>query len=266
MKATGEQADHRWVQRGLPRCGGVASSPIEVLPVIHAQRGRLVGPDAQPIQEDLREVARRFSDDWEAIYLVDLDGLSRNKAEHALVQELAKSVPVWADAGPRSHKDVMDLLIAGAEQVTIRYETATGPETLEEAVRLSENVALGLEFQDQELVQNPGWPSTPPELVSQAERLRVPIVVVDLDRAGTAMGVDRSVAWHGRSHASGAYFAGGVAKQRDLEVLKGLGYQGALVSTALLEGARLSGEVWAGPIEHQRREDEDTDEGMEGVL
>lgn len=233
------------------------ASRLEVIPVIHARGGQLVGPDAEPLEGDLREVGRRFSRQHDAVYLVDLDGLRRNKPDLSLLQQLSGRVHTWADGGSRSHQDAMDLIIAGAEQVTIRHHVADGPQAVEEAVRVSENVALGMEFRDQELVEGKRWPATPPELRDLSERLRIPLVVVDHGRAGTRRGVDRSVAWHARHHGPGAYFAGGISSQDDLDILQDLGYRGALVSTALLEGTRLEGEDWAGPVGH---DPDDTDD------
>ncbi len=233
----------------------MAAASLEILPVLHARNGALVGPDAEPLDEELKTIARRFSREWDAIYLVDLDGLTKNRPQVGLVQDLSGRVHTWADSGPREPEDTMDQLMAGAEQVTVRYHTASNREVLPETVRVSEQVALGMEFRDQSLVQNPAWPATPPELVELAEELRIPIVVVDHARAGTASGVDRSVAWHARHHGPGAYFAGGVASQRDIDVLEDLGFHGALVSTALLEGADLHGEDWKGPARYRDQED-----------
>jgi uncharacterized protein related to proFAR isomerase len=237
----------------------VPTTSLEILPVIHARGGDLVGPDAEPLEEDLKEVARRFSRNWDAVYVVDLDGLKRNRPEVGLVQQLSDRVHTWADAGARTPEDSMDLLMAGAEQVTVRYHTADEREVVRETVRISEQVALGMEFRDQELVQNRAWPATPPELVELAEDLQIPLVVVDHSRAGTASGIDRSVAWHARHHEPGAYFAGGIASQRDLDVLEDLGYEGALVSTALLEGEDFQGEDWRGPT--GARDVDESDEG-----
>ncbi len=231
---------------------------LELLPVLHAQGGHLVDPDGDRIDEDLRELARRFKREHGAIYLVDLDGLRRGKPDHKLLQGLAKGSPLWADTGPRHHTDIMDLMVAGAEQATIRYHTARDEAMIEEAVRLTENVALGMEFRDQELVQNPRWPATPPDLVDLAERLRLPLVVIDHARAGRAQGVDRGVAWHARHHGPGAYFAGGVQGGRDMDLLQDLGYHGALVSTALIRGQNLTGAEWPGPPGAPDEEDEET--------
>ncbi len=240
------------------------SRRIEVLPVIHAMKGNLVGPDATPLEEDLKSVTRRFSREHDALYLVDLDGIRSNSPKVDLVQEVSRRVHTWADAGSRSAEDVMDLVIAGAEQVTIRHHTVQGEDVIRDALRLTENVALGLEFKDQQLVKNQRWPATPPELIQLAEDLRIPLVVVDLSRAGTAQGIDKSVAWHARHHGPGAYFAGGIRDNRDLDKLEDMGYHGALVSTALLEGEDVRGASWSGPADAPE-EDEDVDESASGM-
>lgn len=238
------------------------ASDLELIPVIHARGGELVGPDAQPLDEEIRTVTRRFSREHNALYLVDLDGLRRNRPEVTLLQEIGGRVHTWADGGSRTAADAMDLIVAGAEQVTIRHHTAEGPEEVEEAVRMSENIALGMEFRGQQLVDGKNWSASPPELRELAERLRIPLVVIDHDRAGTRQGVDRSVAWHARNHPAGAYYAGGISRPRDLGTLSDLGYKGALVSTALIEGENLEGREWEGPVGH--RGEEETDEGSPG--
>jgi uncharacterized protein related to proFAR isomerase len=225
----------------------VPTTSLEVLPVIHARRGHLVGPDAEPLDEELRTVARRFSDNFDGVYLVDLEGLQNNRPDVELIQNMAKRVHVWADTGPRDATDLMDMIMAGAEQVTVRHQTAQVRAEVEEAVSVTENVALGMEFEDQSLVENRSWPATPQALADLADELKIPLVVVDHSRAGTATGVDKSVAWHGREHEPGAYYAGGISSQRDLDVLEDLGYQGALVSTTLIEGKDIRGEDWSGP-------------------
>jgi len=242
----------------------VPTSSLEILPVIHARRGHLVGPDAEPLEEDLKTVARRFSRDWDGLYLVDLEGLQGNRPDVTLLQEIAGRVHVWADSGPRVSEDVMDMIMAGAQQVTMRHHTANGPDDVRDAVQMTENVALGLEFEDQSLVENRSWPATPPELVELAKDLHIPIVVVDHSRAGTSTGIDRSVAWHARNHDPGAFLAGGISSQRDLDVLEDLGYQGALVSTALLEGKTFEGKDWSGPTGHDADEADEPDP-LEGV-
>jgi len=54
------------------------------------------------------------------IYFIDVDGLEQNKPNFCTYQRLSSAYKLWVDFGPRSTGDVVDVVIAGAQNVIIR--------------------------------------------------------------------------------------------------------------------------------------------------
>ena len=54
------------------------------------------------------------------VYFYDEDGIKNDTPNLCLYQKLGKQYNIWADAGPRTLGDVVDLVLAGATQITIR--------------------------------------------------------------------------------------------------------------------------------------------------
>lgn len=117
---------------------------FETGPVLHLERGRFPEyPGAQP-DRVLTELARRFG----RVAIVDADGVRANDADLEFLQAASRSRPVWADAGSRYATDAMDLFVAGAELVTLRWNTLRSPDELEEALGMCQpgTLFLGLEY------------------------------------------------------------------------------------------------------------------------
>ncbi|MCD6513241.1 MAG: hypothetical protein J7K61_06545 [Thermoplasmata archaeon] len=52
------------------------------------------------------------------VYVFDIDGYRKNSVNFELYMKAGKNL--WIDAYPRSAEDVMDLIISGAEKITLR--------------------------------------------------------------------------------------------------------------------------------------------------
>ena len=78
-----------------------------------------------------RKVSKQDSDlldkitngDEQIIYLLDIDGIERNKPNLCTYQRLSKNFQIWVDGSPRNIGDVVDAFMAGAESITLRTET-----------------------------------------------------------------------------------------------------------------------------------------------
>ena len=62
-------------------------------------------------------------DNLKEIYILDLDGIEKNKPNLCTYQKLTKKTELWIDSGPRNEGDIVDNLMAGAEKITIRKNT-----------------------------------------------------------------------------------------------------------------------------------------------
>jgi hypothetical protein len=67
----------------------------------------------------LDEVLENVDKDKE-MYFFDIDGIEKNKPNLCTYQKIAEKRNIWVDTGPRTLGDVVDLLMAGANKITIR--------------------------------------------------------------------------------------------------------------------------------------------------
>lgn len=67
------------------------------------------------------EMTKRVEKD-SLLYVLDLDGIERNNPNLDLCQRLAEHAVLWIDNGPRRIDDVMDTIMAGATNITLRED------------------------------------------------------------------------------------------------------------------------------------------------
>lgn len=117
---------------------------FETLPVVHLERGRF--PEYPVAATDL--VLTRLARSFGRVVLVDAGGIRANDPDLEFIQEASRKRPLWVDAGSRYSTDAMDLFVAGADAVTMRWNTLHKPSELEEAAAIAQDGALfvGLEF------------------------------------------------------------------------------------------------------------------------
>jgi len=62
------------------------------------------------------------------IYVLDTDGIEKDKPNLCLYRKLSKSHALWIDTGPRVLGDIVDVIMAGATNITIRNKLWQGPD------------------------------------------------------------------------------------------------------------------------------------------
>ena len=70
------------------------------------------------------DVLKEF-DEEQMIYILDFDGIDKNKPNLCTFQKVSKNHSIWADTGPRNLGDVVDVFMAGATAITIRESLFT---------------------------------------------------------------------------------------------------------------------------------------------
>lgn len=153
---------------------------FETLPVVHLDEGRFPEYPGQDPERVLTALARRFG----RVVIVDVAGVRQNDADLEFLSHAARRRAVWVDAGSRYATDAMDLFVAGAEAVTLRWNTLDAPEELEEAAELCDpgTLYLALEFPHGKFLQHPRDKRDAADVVRYAESKGVGIVFV-MDRA-----------------------------------------------------------------------------------
>ena len=157
---------------------------FETLPVVHLDEGRLPEYPGQEPDRVLTSLARRFG----RVVVIDVAGIRRNDADVEFFQAAARRRALWADAGSRYADDAMDLFVAGAEVVTLRWNTLDSEDELVEAAEVCQpgTLFLALEFPRGKLLPHPKDKRDAADVVRLAESKGVGLVYV-LDQADEAL-------------------------------------------------------------------------------
>jgi phosphoribosylformimino-5-aminoimidazole carboxamide ribotide isomerase len=216
------------------------------------------------IDGDPLALARLYVDQFglSTLYAADLDAIAGGRTNRAVMRGLADVAPVWVDAGISSAESARRLIELGAARAVVGLETLTSFEALSAicAAVGGERVAFSLDLRAGEPVIRvpPAGPlpafasgfgaascGTRPTLSATDIAARAAgagaeaIIVIDLARIGSATGPDFDLLSRVRAEVPGAmlFAGGGVRGVADLSRLADLGCDGALVASALHDGA-----------------------------
>jgi len=88
---------------------------MEIVPLIKLKKRKILGYPASFLKDILKEI-----NEDEKIYILDLDGIEKDKPNFCTFQSLSDSYDLWVDFGPRNLGDVVDAVLAGANTITLR--------------------------------------------------------------------------------------------------------------------------------------------------
>lgn len=91
---------------------------MRIIPLIYFQKRKIRAEE----DGDLASFNDVFEgvDKDEEIYVLDLDGIRMDKPNLCSYPKLSEHCKLWVDAGPRILGDVVDMVMAGATDITIR--------------------------------------------------------------------------------------------------------------------------------------------------
>ena len=174
------------------------------------------------------------------LYVADLDAIAGAEPTwHILESLLTLSVPLWVDAGVRDPERGIRLAQFGVDCVVVGLESVPDPETLARLVELlGERLVFSLDLREGRPLG--GWPMADPfAIAEEAIRLGVRrILVLDLARVGVGDGPGTADLCARLASIPGIEVSagGGVRGRADLEQLRSLGVESALVASALHDG------------------------------
>jgi len=96
----------------------------------------------------MSEIASRLSDNFEKVYVADLDGISKNRPQLDVAQEICEEIPTLYEGGVRFAQNVIDMLITGAERAVIGTANLANVDELRKAFMLSENITFKVDYRD----------------------------------------------------------------------------------------------------------------------
>ena len=88
---------------------------MEIIPLIYVNNDNVLDSKGLRVRD-----WNKFMEHMNNVYVFDIGGMKRNKPSLELYQRIGEYAALWVDASPRRFEDVMDVVVAGAEKVTIR--------------------------------------------------------------------------------------------------------------------------------------------------
>lgn len=93
------------------------------------------------------DVVDRLTPDYSLVYVVDLDGIEKGDPQLDYLQEIARDVTLWVDAGVRTADQAIDVLVSGARRVVLSSAYLRGPKQLARAWRLTPEIVFEIELE-----------------------------------------------------------------------------------------------------------------------
>ena len=178
-----------------------------------------------------------------ALYIADLDAIEGVGNHFDLCRDLASALPrneLWIDAGFSNVTDCAFWLPLGAILVIGSESLSLVEDWQELRAAFGESLVLSLDFA-------PEGPRGLAAVLTEPTYWPEQVIVMSLDRVGTANGPDverlRGVVEKAASRA--VYASGGMRSIGDLEAVADAGATGALLATAVHEGAITQNEIAA---------------------
>jgi phosphoribosylformimino-5-aminoimidazole carboxamide ribotide isomerase len=213
--------------------------------VVHALRGDRAGyaPLCSPLVDGSEPavVARALCAHTgsERLYIADLDAIAGAPPDLETLRRLAAVAELWVDAGATTVAQAAALDSAGAARNVIGTESLSDAgyrAGIEPPTVLSVDLRDGVLISPQSQLAGRG----PSAAVGLARELAVrELLVIDLARVGSRAGppLEAVATLSAALPDLDVYAGGGVRDDRDLDALAHAGAAGALVATALHEGA-----------------------------
>lgn len=123
-----------------------------VFPILYLQKGSAVrrveggftlATNAEGQELDIFDVTDRLFEKYHRLYLVDVEGMTNNNPQLDYLQELSRGREVWAEAGPRTADQVIDVIVGGALRAVLSLQLLSAPEReVRHALSLTSDIAL----------------------------------------------------------------------------------------------------------------------------
>lgn len=91
---------------------------MKEFPIIRVRKGKIRRKDKIWKRREVINIIEELCKEYKGIYVIDLDGFRKNSPNLDLYKKV--DCELWIDSYPRYTEDVMDLVIVGAEKITIR--------------------------------------------------------------------------------------------------------------------------------------------------
>ena len=121
---------------------------MDIIPLIQLKK-RKISVEQEEGTLSSSEILEQIDKDTN-IYVLDTDGITKDKPNLCLYQKLSKSHVLWVDTGPRVLGDIVDGIMAGATNITVRKNLwhGLGVSSIREITENKIYTEVGLKSQD----------------------------------------------------------------------------------------------------------------------
>ncbi|UCE91611.1 MAG: hypothetical protein JSV90_00160 [Methanobacteriota archaeon] len=152
---------------------------MKIVPVITIE-GRVPFQNSQA-KKRLRAVAADLSKSYDSAYVVDVDGITKNKPQLDVAQRVCDEMPTLYEGGVRYSHNVIDMLITGADRAVVGTRTLATVSELRGAFKLSENITFKVDFRDGIVSSDPGISGRAiSDLIAEVVEIGVQDIIVPL--------------------------------------------------------------------------------------
>ena len=118
------------------------------VPVVRGENVYVTFKDASGSDFEIQGLIDKLKEDFERIFILDINGINRDKPQLDLIKTLSSKIELWVDGGSRYSDSAIDILVAGAEKVVLGTKTLRSMEELKKVHELSQNIILGIDYDD----------------------------------------------------------------------------------------------------------------------
>ncbi len=241
--------------------GAPASKAPRLVPCLMLREGRVCvpGPDGPVTARDAAgkpvdpfDVLDLVSGEYPRLYVVDLDGIEKQEAQLDYLQEFAREMTLWVDAGVRTADQAIDVLVAGARRAVLSTAYLLGPKELRRAWRLSTEFVFEVEVEGATITKAAStWETQDPyELLRSVRELGIDRLLVSPRNSGIDWELIRRVSGLGLTYVDGPF------EVQDAPRLAASGAAGGIFHLDHLLAARLAAGGAPGPETEPLRDDE----------
>lgn len=139
-------------------------------------------------KKELSALSKRLrGSNYDKLYILDVDGIERNKPQLDIVQSLCNDFSISYEAGPRMGANVIDMVVAGADMVYMGTYSMSSLDELEVALSLTEGVGFKIDWNEEVLGRGGGIRKTAlDKLVKSAIQYGIKDIVAPVEVADKA--------------------------------------------------------------------------------
>lgn len=130
----------------------MSGDTIKIIPFVPVLNGNVAAPEGNRYRKLGNAVKIVKSSKYETFYVIDINGLIKNKPQITIIQEMSKEKNLWVESGARFAEDMIDVLMAGAEY-TVLNTMLLDLDELKKICVLSQNIMLHMEFKNDRVHQ-----------------------------------------------------------------------------------------------------------------